>query len=249
MIQLTIPFELNELNKLLNHELVYHKRFEVTGVSHATILQCVLWVDVLIPIHTYLYPDDSTTMSQVQDIVDTITGIWQISKLSTLGKAYTISLLDKYIKPEDNNDLLIIARRIKNMISTGTGGYDESIVMGSAGALIHSRYNLYYHPTHSPDIDFEFISGDYFVKTRSLYIGLEFIYSRMIENVIVGLPNTCNEEFKLLLNSYIDAYKKFPTAPHYINDILLNKIETYLGVDKVIIRKNKLKSTKLRIVK
>ena len=249
MSKLIIPFELDELNIFINLNEPLLSRFKTVGVNHHIITNTTLWVDALLPIYEYMYPDSKSAVAKVQDVVDTLTGIWQLTTLATIGEPYMGRLFDKHIREEDNGDMLVLARRIKNIISKDINGYDEEVVKNSASHLLGIRNNYYYITIPNPGVDFNFINSDYYIATRPLYLGLELIYSELIKGVINGLKKPCDDTVNVMLEKYLETDERFDTIPYYASQLLLERMRDALNITLESVKQERKKSTKLRILK
>lgn len=249
MSKLIIPFELDELNIFINLNEPLLSRFKTVGINHHIITNTTLWIDALLPIYEYMYPDSKSVVGKVQDVVDTLTGIWQLTTLATMGEPYMVHLFDKHIREEDNGDMLVLARRIKNIISKDVNGYDEQVVKNSASALLDIRNNYYYITAPNSGIDFNFINSDHYLATRPLHLGLELIYSELINGVINGLKEPCDDTVKVMVEKYLAADARFNTIPYYASQLLLERMRDALNITVETAKQERRKTTKLRIIK
>lgn len=145
----------DELKLLLSETGTVRERLMGAGISSILIAKVVAPLHQILPSYKCLF-DKEDYIDELDSFLVTLSGLWQLSVLATLGDLYMANLVKAYADETGPLDLFVLAKAVNLHLPAEQYGLTVDAIGNSSSSLIGSRWNFYTIPdpkdtTHSPD--------------------------------------------------------------------------------------------------
>lgn len=247
MNKLILPITTSDLNLLINSRSTAYDKVLGAGIPQILMVKVVTPLILLLPVYTEVFNDDDET-EDLNELIKTIAGLWQLKVLANLGETYIQKLHEYFGDASTELDQLTLAYRVNLAMPAGAYGLETTTIFHSASSIMGTGL-WSYQPTSQTIPEVRVPSHHINLITYSLLQILTAVCFRLTTVVTLYCHTREHKHLQSLLMNLNKAVRDnadldFEPLLEFISltDSLL--IETRRNL-----RDNKVKSLNLRVIK